>query len=92
MWNLFSQFGIRVKALQSFKSILIVFPNTSSQKYKLYNTFLFKFTAHILYFLPKPPEIHKSYGQASDYNSFPRSLWARNVTLMLLHHRGSVVM
>ena len=59
MWNLFSQFGIRVKALQSFKSILIVFPNTSSQKYKLYNTFLFKLTAHILYFLPKPPEIHK---------------------------------
>ena len=92
MWNLFSQFGIRVKALQSFNSILIVFPNNSTQKYKLYNTFLFKLTAHILYFLPKPPEIHKLYSQASDYTSLPRSLWARDVTLMLLHHRGNVAM
>ena len=66
MWNLFLQLGIRVKVLENFKLILIVLPNTASQKYKLCNIFLFKFTAHILYCLQKPAEIHKYYGQASN--------------------------
>ena len=37
---------------------------TASQKYKVYNIIVFKFTAYSLHCLQKTAENHKPYGQA----------------------------
>ena len=50
-----------------------------SQKYKLCNIVLFKFTASNAY-LYKHGENHKSYGQTHSQVSFPRLLQTRGVT------------
>ena len=59
MWNLF--LWKEERSLQSFKLILVDL-SYESQKYKLCNIVLFKFTASNAY-LYKHGENHKSYGQ-----------------------------
>ena len=58
---MFLQFGIRVKVSVD---ISIDMSYTASQKYKLCNIFLVKFTAYSKYCLQSPAENHKCYGQA----------------------------
>ena len=61
MWNLF--LWKEERSLQNFKLILIDLSYIESQKYKLCNIVLFKFTAYSLQCSYKPAENHKSYGQ-----------------------------